>query len=68
MSDPLDLFPNRPHIRRPRRVLMRVTDAGFEATRWRCRVCGWEDWIRHATPDKGPSVKHREPCPVCNQE
>jgi len=65
-----DLFPDAP--RRPRRVLMRVVDAGDHGcvTTFRyfvhlqCPRCGHDDgWSEHHTKRETLS----QPCPKCNE-
>ena len=61
-----DLFPSAP--RRPRRVLMRVVDAGdcisANSVHLRCPRCGHDDGWSH-----GMTVTEakRQPCPKCNE-
>lgn len=64
MSPP-DLPGMPPKVRRTPRILMSRVDGGVNATKWHCRVCGWNGWITHSEEDQPPR-SYRAPCPRCN--
>ena len=66
----IDLFPDAP--RRPRRVMLHVTDAGEgctaelpHAVHLKCSKCGHDaGWLTVRTVTEA----RRQPCPNCNRE
>lgn len=51
-------------VRRPRRVMMHVVDAGSDMVNHQCQRCGYDDGWK---PTRAVSEEKRgRPCPKCN--